>query len=156
MDSSEQICALLEEKYRLFLKYEKETDALLLCELEELETHMKGRERLVAQIDGLNRQISEACGGAKEIMDAVYNRCDRGGLPEALAQIYDRAQAVFQIINRIQQSEPLAEMRLRRERDALEEKIRDSNRSSAAQASRYFSGARGSGSVARSGHFGRV
>ncbi len=156
MEKSEQICALLKEKCGLFLQYEQETDALLACTLEEMQAHMKEREKLAGQIDGVDRQISEACGGSQEVMDAVYNRCDRGGLPEALAKIYDSAQPVFQIINRIRQAEPLAEMRMQREKDALEVKIKQSNRSSAAQASRYFSGARGSESAARSAHFRKV
>lgn len=156
MGNSEQICALLEKKCGLFQQYEEETGTLVYCALEEMEAHMQERERLAAQIDGLDREIEAACGGSEEMLDAVHNRCDRGGLAQAPAKVYDCAQAVFQVINRIRQTEPLAEMRMCRERDALEEKIKDSNRSTAAQASRYFSGAGGSEAVSRSGRLGRV
>ncbi|MCI8622811.1 MAG: hypothetical protein HFG26_04030 [Provencibacterium sp.] len=156
MENTEQICALLEQKCGLFREYEEATHALLACELDEMETHVRKREQLAKAIDGIDRQIEALCGGSEEWMGAVRNCGNRGDLSAEMAQVYDSAQPVFQIINRIRREEPLVEKRMSRERDGLEAKIKDSNRSTAAQASRYFSGARGSESALSGGHFGRV
>lgn len=156
MDCAEQVCGLLTERREWFLLYEQETESLLSCGIDEMPAHMQERDRLAAWVDDTGYRIEEACRDDPELLAAAFNRCDRGGLPEAIAQVYDCGQQVFQVINRIYKLEPMVLLRMQQERDKLEEKIKDSNRSPAAQASRYFSGAQGSANIPRAGHFGRA
>lgn len=141
MDTMNELCEMLAKKKEIFLQYEKDTDALLSCEIEEVEAHIKNREKLSEEVDridaALDRLAADSAENQTVVRQALKNQCGRNQLPAALWPVFDSAQQIFSIMHRIQQIESRAEERIKFEQEILLEKIKKLNRSTAAQASKY-------------------
>ncbi len=142
MDTINELCEMLARKKDIFLQYEKDTEALLSCEADEIEAHMKSRKRLSGEVDridaALDRLAADGAENQTAVRQALKNHCGRSQIPAELRPVFDSAQQIFTVIHRIRRMESRAEERIKFEQDILLEKIKDLNRSTAAQASRFY------------------
>lgn len=142
MNLIQAICDLIAEKKRAFIEYENHTQSILSCELEEIEAHVQRRQELVEQVQEADRKLEELCRSnpidGSLMLQAIQNKCDRAELPPQQLCIFDAAQEVFSVINRILNIETQASDRIHREQDALLQKIRETNNGTPAQAAKYY------------------
>ncbi|WP_312643759.1 hypothetical protein [Hydrogenoanaerobacterium sp.] len=129
MNDIKHIMDLLGQKKELFTEYERITNDMLTCSVEELEAFMSRRGELIKEIDAVVRQITEVCEQDDTGLygQAVKNKCSRSELPEYLVCIFDFAQTIFAVMNRVANIEPQIMERLLQCRDELEQKIKSTN-----------------------------
>lgn len=142
MAAINQLCEMLAKKKDIFLQYEKDTEALLSCEVDEIEMHMKSRKKLSGEVDridaALDRLAADDAENQTAVRQALKNHCGRNQIPAELRPVFDSAQQIFAVVHRIQQMESRTEERIKFEQGILLEKIKKLNRSTAAQASRFY------------------
>ena len=141
MSIYDSIEALLQEKKTAFLAYEQATDGLIMSNADTAPAFMQRRQELMDQISEIDDRIAALCFDAddgKLIALAVKNKCDRAQLPKEICPLFDLAQQIFAVINRIRQMEPQALDRMIIEKEALLAKIKDTNQGVGAKASRYY------------------
>lgn len=146
MNTLKELCQLLTQKWNVFMQYEKETAALLTCDIQELEKQIKIRQKLANEIDEIDKSITEQTQEnsemQKQIKDAMSNSCARQALPEELQPVFDLAQQVFAVIHRVRRMESNAQERIKHEQTVILGKIKKLNRSSTAKASKYYTTSR--------------
>ncbi len=118
---------LLAQKQELFQSYLQATQAMMDCELDDLEAHLQERTGLAGKIDLLDTELAGLCEGAPQMGLAVKNKCDRGDLPGELLPVFDAAQSVFAVINQVANLEPQIVLRMQDARQELEGLIKASN-----------------------------
>ena len=69
--------------------------------------------------------------------DAVRLQKAKSEIPEILWPVFEKAQEVYAVANRIRLKEPLVVDRIEGELEGLSEKIRENNRSVSAKAARF-------------------
>ncbi len=141
MDAVNELCEMLAKKNDIFLQYEKDTDALLSCEIEDIEVYIKKRSNLSEEVDRIDAaldKLADSCADSKAIRQALKNQCGRNQIPLELRPVFDSAQQIFSIIHRIQRMESRAEERIKFEQGMLLEQIKKLNRSTTAQASKFY------------------
>lgn len=157
MQATEAVLGLLEEKRMLFEEYEIETRKMLNADEDGIEACMCRRIALTEEIDEVNGCIEEEQRRDADLADALHSRRQRDALPSAYLPVYDEAQAILGILQRIQRVEPDITQRMKLMRDGLAEKIRELNKGQAALTSRfagdgYAAGAKPLGET----HFGKA
>lgn len=142
MDTITELCEMLAKKKDIFLQYEKDTQALLSCEVDDIETYMKSRKRLSGEVDridaALDRLAADNAENQTAIRRALKNHCGRNQIPAELRPVFDSSQQIFAVVHRIRQIELRAEERIKFEQGILLEKIKKLNRSTTAQASKFY------------------
>lgn len=141
MGKSQDVCLLLSQKRQLFEEYANVTRELTACDIDQIEEKIAARQEIAGRIDGTDAGIESACEGDPAFLNAARCRGDRPEEGEPLAAVFDLAREIRGIVERVGSVEEQVNERLRKERDQLAEKIKDSNRGMAANAARYFSGA---------------
>lgn len=137
-NQKEQASALLEKKRQAFLAYEQEIDGIITGSTEEILEHGEAINRLVAKIDDINQRLHELCADNESLTAAVRSSGMQGDLPEEYQEIFEKSMAVRSVISRIQNMEDQVMDRLGQERDGLMEKIKQTNQSNEARASKYY------------------
>jgi hypothetical protein len=130
---------LLEQKEKLFLEYEKESLALLDCDIDDMEEHINNRGKLSVEIDENEEQIKNISNNYEYgfIKPVLSNSCDRNQLSLAHIKIFDKSQKIFSIVNRISRINCEIEQRIILEQEALLEEIKLINSGQEAKASKY-------------------
>ena len=143
METRNELCRVLAEKKEAFLRYEKETAALLTCAIDEIQLHMENRQRLADEIDHLDARLSQLAADnpnhQDEIRMALKNRCARNRLSAEMQPVFDAAQGIFTVIHRIQRMESSVEERIQQEQKILLEKIKELNRTAGIAQTSHFS-----------------
>lgn len=141
MEKIAEICGLLTEQKEELEKYEAETALLLTCDIDDIETHVAARERLLAGLATLEGALRTACE-----QDALYqtakNKCDRALLPADKAAIFDAGEQAILVAVRIRVADTRAADRIGKERGDLVETIKEYNRSADMQVTKYYDTAR--------------
>ena len=141
MSIPETLCALLEDKRQAFLTYEKETEALIVCDVETAQAHMNQRSLLIKEIDLIDKKIEGVLSSSadRELLGrAVKAKSLPAELTEEYLPIYEQAQLLFAVMNRVKMSEPQAANRLDQLKNELLNKIKENNKGTGAQVSKYY------------------
>lgn len=142
MNAIKELCELLTQKRDRFMQYEKETAALLTCDIQQLKMQIKVRQKIADEIDQIDESIAaklqEHNKMQKQIKDAMSNRCARQKLPVEFQPVFDLAQQTFAVIHRVGRMESNAQDRIKHEQVVILGKIKQLNRSSTAKASKYY------------------
>lgn len=142
METTNELCRILTQKREVFVRYENETAALLTCPIDDIEQHMKARQQLADEVDGLDVHIAQLTQKSKEQQKelelAIKNLCARQELSPEVQNVFDASQQIFAVIHRIQRMETNVQERIQYEQKMLLEKIKQLNRSTTAKASKYY------------------
>ncbi len=137
------LCQLLEDKKALFHEYEDATEKLLTVDVDEMENQMNRRQKLIAQIDYIDARLRETAQGMNDLSEAAWAavrmQTAKAELSQELWPVYEKAQEMYAVANRIRLNEPLVMDRIEEELEHLSEKIRETNRSVSAKAARFSS-----------------
>ncbi len=159
MKKIETLCQLLDEKAGCFHEYDDATEKLLTVHIDEIENQVNRRQRLIPKIDYLDARLHETAqsmdGLSEAAWDAVRLQKAKSEIPEILWPVFEKAQEVYAIANRIRLKEPLVIDRIEEELEGLSEKIRENNRSVSAKAARFsqaFQVGLGAGTPERARH----
>lgn len=143
MNKIDALCQLLDEKTELFREYEDATEKLLSVDVDEMENQMNRRQKLIVQIDYIDAKLQETAQGMDGLSDlawrAVRLQAAKSDIPQELWPVFEKAQEMYAVANRIRINEPLAVDRIEEELEHLSEKIRETNRSVSAKAARFSS-----------------
>ena len=141
MDELGRIQCLLAEKQQRMLLFEQATEEMLVCPFERLQPLVLQREEEMQQMQALDTKIKGLCIGKDGalVLAAAENRCSRNALPVQLVAIYDAGMQVKTVAARLKESNVQAVFRLRTEQKQIVKKIKTTNQSPAAQASRFSS-----------------
>lgn len=141
MKNIDALCQCLEKKADCFREYDDATEKLLSVDVDEMENQMNRRQKLIAKIDYLDAKLREIAQKMDGLSDAAWDavrlqkaKCD---IPEELWPVFEKAQEVYAIANRVRLKEPLAVDRIEEELERLTEKIKENNRSVSAKAARF-------------------
>lgn len=141
MDYINELLELVAEKEAYFREYDEATQRMLSCPADDMEIEVAKRQQLIAKIDGVDAGIAEKAAAmgeqGEQAMAALKLKCDRSDLEELFWPLFDRAQSLFGIIDRIQRTEPQIVDRIEAELDALTEQIKANNRSMGAKVAKY-------------------
>lgn len=127
MDKIIQLCTLLEKKIELFTEYEKETLELIKCEPEGMEHYIIRRTELANEIDGVTEEIGKACDAdpnAKLLYETASAQIPYSQVPPEWRPVFERAQNMFSVISRIQQSDSQIVERMEGIRKDAKERIK--------------------------------
>lgn len=139
MTNAEKICGLYDEMREILEDYEKNTNSLLTCGVDEVLMFLEKRQVCADKIDVINNRILDLCsldetGMTKKASD---NSCSRDELDEDLVIVFDARQSVNPIVNRVKKKDLQIIDRIAVEKEKLMRKIRENNKSNAAKASKY-------------------
>lgn len=155
----EMLCQLLDEKAGYFNEYEDATEKLLAVDIDEIETQMNRRQMLITKIDYVDARLRETAQAMDELSEAAWSAVRlqkaKSEIPENLWPVFERAQGVYAVANRIRLKEPLVIDRIEEELEGLSEKIKENNRSVSAKATRFsqaFQVGLGAGTPSRTRH----
>lgn len=128
------------KKRELFTLYEIETRLMLDCNLNEIEDKLKRRSELIYLIDETEEKIKYLCQAEDEEDELLYkatkNKCNREELPLAARSVFDRAQEIFSIINRVMIYETQVLSRMKENKEEIEKFIKESK--NAPNIAKYF------------------
>lgn len=133
-----RVIEILNEKRKLFLEIERVTEPMYYGEADEIADCMEKRSTLIEKIILLDNEIKELCAGDEPLRDALNNKCNRQGLIESLAEVYDASTGVFAVINRIIGNQKAIEEHLLDEKARIEEKIKETESSGYSVANQYY------------------
>lgn len=125
-----EICSLMEQKKHMFELYEIATDSILDCETENIENYIIKRTELAIDIDRVSYNINnivQSSTNSCDIVNAIFNKCSRGDLPQVITPIFDKAQEIFSIINRISNKNKALLVYMENTKQSFREKIKENN-----------------------------
>ena len=137
MPQTHEILRHLEEKKRLFLEFEQETEQMCFAPINEIEKHMQIRLDLQEQIEDLDEELQALYDQLPGAREAASHAAKRQDLSEPLGKIYDLSMQVKAVVHRIMQNEPMILERIQKERAELLKKLESTKQSSASVAQRY-------------------
>ena len=147
--------AILAQEQELLLAFEAATQEMLTCAVDHLEGEMGKREKLLAEIQKREEELSALCQKAGEegqrLLDAAKGRSEVETLPEDYREIYRLGQEIRTVLSRFPESEVQARLRLRLEQEQMLKRIKAANQGSAAKASRFYSAGSSTGGGSRLG-----
>ena len=120
---------LLQQKEKLFIEYEKESLALLDCDIDDMEKHINNRGNISENIDDNEEQIKIISNNYEYgfIKPVLNNLCDRNTLSLTHTKVFDKSQKIFSIVNRISRINSEIEQRIIVEQEALLDEIKSIN-----------------------------
>lgn len=134
METSKKVLELLDEKEKLFLEYEKETEKMMTNSIEDTDRivdALEARQDLIEKIDYIDEDIHIACredqNGA-QILAAAYNRCGYAEVSGSCQEVFEKGQKIFQVIARIQSMEPQIALNIQEIKEQLQTKIRQNKK----------------------------
>ena len=130
---------LLQQKEKLFIEYEKESLALLDCDIDDMEKHINNRGNISENIDDNEEQIKIISNNYEYgfIKPVLNNLCDRNKLSLTHTKVFDKSQKIFSIVNRISRINREIEQRIIVEQEALLDEIKSINSGQGAKASKF-------------------
>lgn len=140
MQDFDAVIKMLDEKREAFVTYMQVTEEMLTCPLDELESLVIERDRIINEIDTLDVKIESSftmSSNAEELSNAISGKSERGSLDGELGLVYDAASNVRAVISRIPDIEIQINSRIQNEQEKLIEHIKNNNRGISAQASRF-------------------
>lgn len=135
----DRLYELLEQKEKFFTEYEKESLALLDCDIDDMEKHISNRGDLSKKIDENEIQIKIISNNYEYgfIKPVLNNLCDRNKLSLHHTRIFDKSQEIFSIVNRISRINHEIEQRIIIEQEVLLNEIKSINLGQEAKASKF-------------------
>ena len=137
MNNPLQIVLLLQEKRERYSRFEQVTNEMMMLSPDEFQKGMDTREALLNDIKQIDAQITQQCCDNTPLRQVLNAQCDRDGLPEDLAQIYDVSMSVRAIMNRILKNESILQTYIEDQKILILEKIQELNNSSQSVADKY-------------------
>lgn len=128
MDTINKICALLQSKKDLFLRYEEATQALLDSDETTAPDYITQREELANKIDSITLEIgrlSDRQENADLLMSIAAGRTRFENVPVDYRPVYEEASEIQSVAFRIQEQEKSAVHRFESLRDAAMSKIKE-------------------------------
>lgn len=135
MTNRAQALQLLQEKEKLLLQVEQQSEQMLNMHVDELAAAVNNRQRLLQQVQEKDRQLRQLCEEDQPLRDALNQTVVPGD--DELQRLYRASMAVKAAANRILQGEGSIERHMQAERERLKGKIEKLNRGSASAAKRY-------------------
>lgn len=130
---------LLNIKKDKFLQFEQATEAILCCDVDEIESFMGKRQQIIEEITELDEHIrilSVEMGKEEQIHKAIKNKYIHSEVPAELLGCYDLGQGIFTVINRISKMEPDIVARAEKIKQEAEKNIKKNN--NVPKIARYF------------------
>lgn len=144
MTNFSQIQQTLQKKQQTLLEFEQATQQMLSCPAEQLEELVAERQRLLAKIDGLERELGALCQedpDREQLLSAIAGQADAGSFPEPLQLLYEEGIKIRTVFSRLRQSDQQAQLRLKTEQAQILKHIKKMNQGANAKAARFYSGA---------------
>jgi hypothetical protein len=124
----EKLRDLIKMKTRLFLDYEAISLNMQPADLEQMAAAISKREELAGQIDAIDKEIKSLCFGQSLLLKAVQNSCNRDELTPMLQPVFDDAQTLYMVINRIKCEEEIITQQMLQVREELLQQLRVSQK----------------------------
>ncbi len=131
MSNVVQITELLGEKQRLFLQYEAFTAKALNQKPQVLMDAVKKRASVIEDIIAVDKSIATLIGLEADkgelIATAIQNSCNRSDLPAELLPVFDAAQNVYTVVNRVRSHDDELYEQLKKERADIVNGLKNAN-----------------------------
>lgn len=127
MDTVGKVLALLDHKAELFAEFEKATQELLVCDVDDVEHYITRRGELANEIDSVMEEIGRICDaapGGGVIFDAANARIDYDRVPPEYHPLFAVGQNIRSVVSRVRQTDKQVVARLEGLRDDAKDKIR--------------------------------
>lgn len=121
---------LLRTKKKKFTQFEYATEAILNCDIEEIDGYMSKRQEIIEEINKLDEQVqilAAQIGKEQQLFEVIKNKCMRSEVPLEFINCYDLGQEVFTVINRISKLEPIIVERAEQIKKEAQKNIRKNN-----------------------------
>ena len=108
MDTIAKVCELLDEVKNNLLSYEKATQDLLTCDVDDVEHYITLRGEMANRMDALLAEIADACAreeNANTIYQAALARIPFSEVPPDLVPVFESGQSNRSTVARIGQTE---------------------------------------------------
>lgn len=155
MTNLSQIQEALQKKEQALLLFEEATQQMLSCQEEQLEELVEERQRLLAEIDGIEQKLQALCQedpDKEQLLSAIGGKADAGDYPEPLQPLYQEGMKIRAVFSRLRQSDQQAQLRLKTEQSQILKKIKQMNQGTHAKAARFYSNAGGTDGRSRLGN----
>lgn len=137
-----EIILLLQSKLELFKQYEACCAEMMHRasedSIQDLSDQLVAISEQIDELDARAADLIEGQNDAERITSAIKTACDRSALSGQLAEMYDLGSEIRAIISRVMERNSELLARFRREQDQIREKIAQTNRTPAAQISKYY------------------
>lgn len=130
MQIVQNILSLLTKKQLLFLEFERYTNLLLVCDVDDMDNYIIKRANLANEIDNVTVQISDLTKTATVIPSATAildNRCSFSEVPLQWQDVFIESQKLHGIVSRCIEANLQALERMTEVRDHLKELIAQNN-----------------------------
>lgn len=134
------VLELLERKTALFAEYERVTDDMLKCAIDEMLECVSSRQALAHEIDGVDRELSVYYDRAEEdvLRRVVLNRVEWDDCPAELKDVFMAGQRLMACFGRIAQKEAETVNYVEAQKEDLLKLIKDQNTGMTARAAKYY------------------
>lgn len=129
MQMIQDVVLLLQKKLALFLEFERYTNLLTSCNMDDMADYITKRAELANEIDNVTDQISErtnAVAVSPSLDSILSNSCDFSELPPQWQPVFLEAQQIRAVISRCTDVNQQALERMIDLRDQLKERIAES------------------------------
>lgn len=126
MQIAQEVSSLLQKKQALFLEFERYTNLLTVCDLDDMANYITKRADLANEIDNVTDQISELIKTADVTPSAktiLSNSCAYSEVPSQWQPAFLEAQKISGIISRCIEVNQQALQRMTDLRDHLKDRI---------------------------------
>ena len=126
----QNILSLLTKKQSLFLEFERYTNLLLVCDVDDMDNYIIKRANLANEIDNVTVQISDLTKTATVIPSAnaiLDNSCSFSEVPLQWQEVFIESQKIYGIVSRCIEANLQALERMTEVRDHLKELIAQNN-----------------------------
>ncbi len=128
-----EIIEIIKEKQTLFKEYELLTFNAINAEPSELSEMLEKRMTLIEQIDAKDAKILELAknyGDVDLLFAVMKNKCNHSETPVDLLPLFDCAQQLFVILNRIMEHEKELVINIESRRKSIRANIKSTNQKS--------------------------
>lgn len=144
MTNLPQIQEALQKKQQTLMQFEEATLRMLSCSVQQLEELVEERQKLLLEIDGLEKKLNALCqadSDREQLLSAIAGQGDAGGFSERLQPLYEEGTKIRAVFSRLRQSDQQAQLRLKTEQNRILKKIKQMNQGTNAKAARFYSSA---------------
>lgn len=136
----EKAKSLIERKIELFNEYERTTDCMLDCEIDNMLGLIKVRQDLAHSIDELDKEINDFYGllGDDSIKNAVSNKTAFGDCAEELKEMFSLGQNLRACFNRLAGKEEEITAYVETQKEKLLDLIKAQNSDMSAKSAMYY------------------
>lgn len=140
MLDSATILSLLEKKTELFSEYEKVTDEMLQCAIDEMLSCVGKRQDLAHEIDEIDKELSQFYDGESgELLRlSVLNKLEWEECPTEYKEFYLAGQKLIACFKRIAEKEDKTTSYVEEQKEQLLKLIKEQNTGISAKAAKYY------------------